>query len=457
MLRRTLLKFIYQHKHKNLVAYGQLLKQWEQFSLADSKQLQMKHLNELLLHAVEHVPYYKNLFSKNLWDKDGLINMDAFKQLPVLEKSSLNQSFEQLKSNGSDRQTWKHNATGGSTGEPARFMQDINYAEWNAATKMFYDGWTGYELGCKKVVIWGAERDIKGGLLKKFRQYLYNKMIINAYQLKSEEMLSYVRGLNRAKPTQVLGYASCLYDFARYIDQKKLTIYSPKAIMSSAEVLYPHMRELIERVFQAPVFNRYGSREMGDMACECTQHNGLHISMPTHYVEVIREDGKEALPGEMGHIVVTGLTNYAMPLIRYRTGDLGMWAENSCDCGCAWPLLQSIVGRAPDALSTAKGDRVHAYYFNQLFFVESEQIWIKKFQVVQEDYDQIYIYVTFHPEDKSTLADYAERTNAINVRIRKVMGEQCQISWVKVDEIPPAPSGKHCYVYSKVGVEALSA
>ncbi len=452
MLRRTLLKFAYQLKYRSLPVYSKRLKQWGQLPLQASQQLQMKHLNELLLHAVKHVPYYKNIFPKNLWDKDGHLDMDAFEQLPILEKTALHQFAEPLKSNDLDQRKWHYNATGGSTGEPTRFIQDVDYKAWNAAAKIFYDNWTGYQLGNKKVVIWAARRDVLGGLLTKLRHYLRNDVIINAYQLKSEDMLSYIEKINKAKPVQILGYANSLYDFARYISQNNLEVYSPKSLMSSAEVLHPHMRELIERVFQAPVFNRYGSREMGDMACECAQHNGLHISMPTHYVEIIKDDGTTAAPGEMGHIVVTGLTNYAMPLIRYRTGDLGMRATESCACGCVWPLLQSIVGRAHNTLTSAKGDRVHPNFFHRLLFGEFDQIWIKKFQVVQEDYDQIFIYVTFHPEDKSTLTDYAEKTNAIDAQIRKVLGGQCQVSWVKVDEIPSAPSGKHCYVYSKIDV-----
>ena len=93
--------------------------------------------------------------------------------------------------------------------------------------------------------------------------------------------------------------------------------------MVTAGTLFEPIRQTIESVFQAPVFNRYGSREVGDIACECEAHSGLHVALPTQFVEILRPDGTAAGPGEIGEIVVTSLTNFAMPLIRYRIGIVG--------------------------------------------------------------------------------------------------------------------------------------
>lgn len=66
--------------------------------------------------------------------------------------------------------------------------------------------------------------------------------------------------------------------------------------------------EVLKRVFKAPIFNRCGSREVGDIACECEVHNGLHINPFTHYVEIIRLDEKFCITGKVGEVVVTSLT-----------------------------------------------------------------------------------------------------------------------------------------------------
>ena len=201
------------------------------------------------------------------------------------------------------------------------------------------------------------------------------------------------------------------------------------------------MRSVIERVFRTKVFNRYGSREVGNVASECECHTGLHVSSPSCIVEVVRPDGSQADPEEVGEIVVTLLTNRAMPLIRYRIGDMGAWAAEGCPCGRGFPLLRYVQGRVSDSFVSREGARVHGEYFTHLLYFRP---WVERFQFVQETPDLIRIAVVLTPGEGIPEDHRAD----IEDKIRLVMGAHCRVQWHFPDEIRPSDSGKYRYTIS---------
>ena len=215
--------------------------------------------------------------------------------------------------------------------------------------------------------------------------------------------------------------------------------------MTSAGTLSDPMREVIERVFRAPVFNRYGSREVGIIAAECEHHCGLHVIPGVQHVEVLRPDGTQAGPGEIGEVVITPLRNFAMPLIRYRIGDTALWANKSCSCGRGWPLLETVTGRVTDSFVTRDGSLVHGGYFRLLFFSED---WVGKYQIIQESVDRISISVVLDTASDA-MTQYERRCRNIEEDIHVVMGK-CTVDWDIVPDIAPLDSGKYRYVMSKV-------
>ena len=117
-----------------------------------------------------------------------------------------------------------------------------------------------------------------------------------------------------------------------------------KAIFCTGEVLYDHQRELISETFGVPVANGYGARDAGFIAHECPAGK-MHIAAEHVIVEILDESGQSVPKGEVGEIVITNLDGYAMPFIRYKTGDLGALADEQCPCGRGLPLMKEI-GRA---------------------------------------------------------------------------------------------------------------
>lgn len=133
-----------------------------------------------------------------------------------------------------------------------------------------------------------------------------------------------------------------------------LTGLRPRLVVSQGEVLDARTRALIRRTFGTDPVDVYGLTEVGYVAWQCEQRNGLHVNADAFLVEVLR-DGRTAQPGEVGTVVVTGLRGRTVPLVRYETGDLAVAGEGPCPCGRTLPLLGSIEGRARDAVSLADG------------------------------------------------------------------------------------------------------
>src|SRR5262249_25984262 len=148
--------------------------------------------------------------------------------------------------------------------------------------------------------------------------------------------------------------------------ERGLAAWSPRSIVVGAEKLHPFQRELIERVFRAPVFETYGAREFMLIGAECDRHDGLHLTTENLLVEVLDDEGRPAPAGAEGNAVVTDLTNAGMPFLRYVNGDRAVAGFGACPCGRGLPLLRKVVGRRLDVLHTPDGRRAPGELFPHL-------------------------------------------------------------------------------------------
>ena len=396
------------------------------------------------------MPYYREVLERcGAVDSSGRVDLTAFAAIPFLDKDIIRARGEDLCSDDLDRRPWFRNYSGGSTGEPVAFVQEKREeGHWARAVTLLFDEWSGRRPGERWALLWGSERDLAGkrSLRASFRRHTRRVLVLNAFGMTPARMDAYVEAINSFKPRQILVYAGSLYQLARHVQESGLSVHAPHGIMTSAESIYPEQRALIESVFRAPVFDRYGSREAGNMACECDHHRGLHVSSPTHLVEVLRPDGALAGPGECGELVVTCFETFAMPLIRYRIGDRATWADGPCTCGRAWPLLQQVNGRVNDAFATPGGGTIDGCYFTMGFFGSD---WLEKFQVVQEAPDRVRVFIV--PRDPAASRESVEGDLAhYEEHVHMVMGRSCSVEFEFVDAITPSPQGKHRYTISKV-------
>jgi phenylacetate-CoA ligase len=217
-------------------------------------------------------------------------------------------------------------------------------------------------------------------------------------------------------------------------------------VISSAGTLYDVLRQKMASVYGCPVYNHYGSREMHNIAMECTEGRGLHVSALTHLVEVLDDEGRPCPPGIEGDLVITSLFNRAMPFIRYRIGDRGIIAAEACACGRGLPLLAQVSGRRVDCFWTKEGRIVPGEYFIHLLGVHLKGSPILKYQVIQEEYDRLRFKLVLRPGQ--CLEPPIQQQ--IDKKTRLVMGEQCRMAFEYVDRILPAASGKYFYTICKI-------
>jgi phenylacetate-CoA ligase len=334
--------------------------------------------------------------------------------------------------------------TGGSTGKALKLYFDKQCEEMRNAAAIRSDRWAGWELGMKRAGIWGNP-PVADTIKKKIRDGLRDRMIyLDTMNINPETILQFVNSWRRYQPQVIYGHSHSIYILAKYLEDRKIMDLRPRGVISTSMMLLPHEREVIEKVFLCRVTNRYGCEEVGLIACECEEHNGMHLNADHLYVEFIREDGMPAMPGEEGKMVVTDLLNQGMPLIRYRVEDVGVPSNRRCPCGRGLPLMERVAGRVADFLKKKDGSQVAGVSLVERTVTAIKGI--RQMQIVQEKIDQLVLNVVRMDEydaasERALLSEFAS-----------VFGKEVSIQLNYMDNIRQESSGKYRFSICKIGI-----
>lgn len=406
----------------------------EKLSQKEIKKYQEDKLRKLLLHAYKNVPYYHRILPKAGVIKKGNIHLENFNKIPILTKDIIRKEGKNLYSKDYKKRRPYENTSGGSTGEPVKFIQDKEYWHRNIANKLYFNRMLGKDIGEKEINLWGSERDIfRNSLSPKERvtNFLYNRTFLNAFKVDEDKLKKFTSEINRVKPESMWVYVESIDLLAKFIEKNDLSIHSPKIIISTAGTLFPEIRERVERIFRCPVYNQYGSREVGPVAIECKYQQGLHCFPWSHKLELV---GK----GDLKNVIVSDLTNYSMPLIRYKIGDIAKKADKlCCECGRNTLFFKEVSGRVISHFITENGDIVHGQYFIHAFYFRD---CIKRFQIIQKNHNLVVCNIVLEKEKNET------EIEEIEDKIKLVMGNNCKVKFEIVDEIRPSKSGKYLYI-----------
>ncbi len=406
--------------------------------------LQLARLKVLLRHAYGQCPFYRERFDRAGFHPDDVSCLEDLRAVPPLEKREIQENRDALVARNWPRADLIPNQTGGSTGSPVAFFLGGDRKCSRAAATLRHNRWAGWEVGDKAAVIWGAPRDrptdhwrgrLRGLLLRE-------PLWLDTGHVTEAKLIAFHQALHRYRPKLIQAYARSAVLFARYLKANNLDAYQPHAIVTSAETLETADRELLEEVFGCRVFNRYGCREVSVLASECDAHRGLHVMAEGLYLEIETPDGP-ARPGEVGAIFVTDLLNHAMPLIRYRIGDMGSWAAGECPCGRGLPRLEKVAGRVTDFLVGCDGQLVSGVFLAT--YVVAQRPSLGQVQIHQHTAAAITYRIKpgrdFVPGED---ADYLRRTT------RQYLGDEAVVDVEIVDDLPAEASGKFLFSRSSV-------
>ena len=179
-------------------------------------------------------------------------------------------------------------------------------------------------------------------------------MIFSSQHISRDTPPYYIEALRRFQPAMIHGYPSSIYLIAHYLVENNISDIRPKAVFTASETLLDFQRKIIEEAFGCKVFSWYGNTEMVAHATEC-ELGGMHVQLLHSVMEITDEKGNPVGEGVEGIMIGTGLDNWAMPLIRYKVGDVAVPALRRCSCGRGYPLVEKIVGRVEDYVVTPEG------------------------------------------------------------------------------------------------------
>lgn len=422
-------------KRRQTVAHWRRAEESQWWSREQLEEFQLSSLRQLLTHAATTCPYFGELWTAQGLEINSLQTIADFQRWPLMTRETIRQNRLRMRTTANVQRMSK--ATGGSSGEPLQF--DLDSGSNDRRTALMWRGysWAGAAPGTRQLYVWGTATG-KIPVWKRWKKELHlrfdNHLVLSCFEFTPTKMRQHFERMNQYRADVIVAYTTPLYEFARYIDGEGLKPVSPKSIIVGAEKLHAFQRELIERVFQAPVFETYGSREFMLIGAECEKHSGLHLSLENLLVEVLDDNGHPTPRGEEGNVVVTDLFNYGMPFIRYVNGDRAVAGFDQCSCGRGLPLLKQVVGRQLDTLDTPDGRKIPGEFFPHLI---KDFPAIRRFQVVQETVEQITLKLVV---DGGNLAPIDRET--LLGEIRKCTGTTVDVRLQVVDDIPLTKAGK---------------
>lgn len=423
------------------------LKTFQFVSLEEIQITQWQKIKKILSHAYVNCPYYNKLFSDMGMHPDDIKQWSDFEKIPVLKKDDVRNNYENIIAGNISKKELHSGVTSGSTGKPLHFVADEEGLQWTRAHIILTQEWAGWKLGKRKFAVSGIHANENR---KSVRRYLRNKLLdrislLNTLELDENSMIEFHEKLAKAYRPFIYGFAHAIYLLAQYLRQLNLTDINACGVMTGGMVLNDYERSLIESVFHCKVFNRYGSEEVGAVACECEKHEGLHISVGKYYVEFLNAN-KKALPGEIGSLIITDLSNYGMPFIRYQIEDMGIVSNSMCSCGRTWPLIDRIIGRTSDFIITPEKKIVSGISLTDFFAMVQGLIQV---QIVQDKIDNLMLRIVKSSEFNETSIKQLREIQ------HRFFGPKMHVSYEYVESIPKEPRGKYRFVKSEIAKDFL--
>lgn len=391
---------------------------------------QQKQVHKLLCHAMATVPRCRSMHSKCLQD------------WPVTNKESYRCNYDASISSLFKKEDLIKMSTSGSTGTPFTCYQDSGKKRHVNAEVLYYNGKTGYNIGRRIIYLRSIVTEVAKSNLTQFAENIYLLDCKDLSDQGIESMLSFIRQHTQCDGAMLMGYSSSLDAFRRYFEKhggesaSGCKIYG---VIAGSEMLQDATRNSLESAFGCKCFSRYSNEENGFLGQDGDENNVFLMNRANYVVEILKMDRDDPVEdGEIGRVVVTDLYNYAMPMIRYDTGDVGAWRHIEIN-GRKRTAIGSFGGRKVDMITDTKGSFISPHSITNLMWQFQE---IRQFQLIQTGCRSYVLKINVNEP-------FAGNQQLRDSYLR-VLGEDADFSIVYTDEIPVLSSGKRRYIVNEI-------
>ena len=364
-----------------------------------------------------------------------------FEDFPIISKQDIRQAQEDYMSCSFDRERLITMSTSGSTGTPFVCYQNGFKKRRVNAEVIYYSEKVGYRLGDNLSYI---RTIVKQNKKSGFKQFIQNQTLINCGQLSDqgvELLIDELAKRSRKGLVTLLAYGSTYTALKDYFLKKGISELGHHKIVgaiSGSDMLFDETRTVIAEVFgNIPVVSRYSNEENGVLGQDEGINNVFSLNEANYIIEIVDDAGNPVEEGVCGRIVVTDLYNYAMPMIRYDTGDVGAIQTFEIS-GRRKKAICQFAGRRVDVIFDADGNALSPHVLTNYMWEFPE---ITQFQLIQTGDGQycmkLNVDESFHREEEVVAVLY------------QMLGERARIRIEKVAEIPVLASGKRRYIVNE--------
>jgi phenylacetate-CoA ligase len=398
--------------------------------------VQLEALRKVLA-AARTVPFYERRLREAGIDASRLGALEDLRALPPLERSELQEhGIRGLRVPGARGIALR---SSGSTGRPVEVLWPLARRAWSDAMDRRTQAWLGARFGGRRVHL-RSNASFKTPRAR-LNAILLNKTLVDAASLSDEDSTrALFASLERRPPETLEGVSNALYSLALASAAAHQQMRS-RVCVSGGNHLFDHYRSSIETAFGCTAYQRYSTWETGLIAHECTEGRSLHVMAETTLVEVV---GPDSAGGEPGTVLITDLRNRAMPLLRYRVGDLAQGIDcEPCPCGRGLPVLRNLAGRSNELLRRADGGSVVPNVVSRI--MTDARVSVVEFQVTQSTDGSLLARLVQRDEP-----DPEHYRSAIAASLRTVMGPGVRVQVERVDRLALTPGGKLRHIFSAI-------
>ena len=425
--------------------YCEDLVRQERASAAEIARTQLEALRVRAMIALQRVPAYRCLRDRADAVRSATCPEEILSVFPILEKEVVRRDPAAFVPEGLDRSKLRLGKTSGTTGSPLTIYRTTDGFRRNFAFFARLRRWRNLSHWSRTSTLMGRiplSSDRRSGPYWRV-SWATGNQFLSSYHFSRESLPGYARALVAHRPEQVVCYPSSGYAVARAIRELGLRPQGIRAVFTTAEMLYPEQREMMEESYGCPVVDQYGQGEWTVWISQC-ERGSYHLHPEYGFLEVVDPRGRPVTDG-CGRALGTGFINEAMVLMRYDTGDrITVTREQNCACGRAFPVIAAIEGRQDDLIVTPDGRLV-----GRLDPALKGRRGIVEAQIEQTATDRLVVRVV--PDDRWDRAAEEELRQALRGRLGPALSLEVEC----MSAIPRTSNGKFRAVIGLPGTRRL--